>query len=530
PYTTRCRSFPVGPAGKRRKGTVGDRPRETVALKRVAPLAAVVGYHIGSPRSNRYRNRKIRLLPSRGSLVLKNSRGEKLSPNAVELARVGAGVARLLVETDTRCHAVLARTELHPQLQRLTVIPKDSARRLAGEKYRAGAAAARCGVDCDADRRRGRAAAVIVSGHRGEGIAARGDIFPRESIGCRRACPDLDGSPEKLHQTDRPISITRCGRYFYISGSSKHGLVPGRGKADRGQLVGRHPGRIKDHIHPVVARLVAAVGKRRNGRVHEHPVFPVGSAGKRRKGTVGDRPRKTVALKRVAPLAAVVGYHIGSPRSNRYRNRKIRLLPSRRGLVLKNSRGEKLSPNAVELAGVGAGVARLLVETDTRCHAVLARTELHPQLYRLTRKQIPDGGVERRKNGTGAAAARCGVDRDADRRRGRAAAVIVSGHRGEGIAARGDIFPRESIGCRRAFPDLDGSPEKLHQTDRPISITRCGRYFYISGRSKHGMVPRRGKADRGQLVGRHPGRIKDHIHPVVARLVAAVGKRRNGRV
>ena len=93
--------------------------------------------------------------------------------------------------------------------------------------------------------------------------------------------------------------------------------------------------------------------------------------------------REVLRVERVAPGRRVVGRDVGGVRRDRDRGAETDFLPSRRRLARERRLGELASAGAPQVADVGAGVGRALVEAQPGDVAGLVGAELDAQLHGL---------------------------------------------------------------------------------------------------------------------------------------------------
>src|SRR5947207_12359717 len=89
----------------------------------------------------------------------------------------------------------------------------------------------------------------------------------------------------------------------------------------------------KGHVDPIVGRLVGSVRERVGGTVDADAVAAAGSAARRGQRPVGARIVKVVVIGGIKTGIGVIGGDVGGIGADRYRARKIRLLPATGGLV-----------------------------------------------------------------------------------------------------------------------------------------------------------------------------------------------------
>ena len=206
-------------------------------------------------------------MPAAGRFVGEGHRAQEGSGSRPEMPLVGAAVAGPLVELDSADQAGGVGLELHAKLHRAGVrVGQNGRRRRGGEE--AGCPGAG-GVDREADAGEVRAAAAVgdgvgearwagVIGRRREGDGAGLGVEADRAV---RRVADA-GHAQRVAVRVRVVGQQRRGgdRNGGVGGGAEPAVVVGHRR-----LVGCGAGRVEQHVHPVVRRVVGA-GREGAGR------------------------------------------------------------------------------------------------------------------------------------------------------------------------------------------------------------------------------------------------------------------------
>ncbi len=372
------------------QGRVVDRGREAARGGGVAPVGSPVGSDVGRACGDVDRAAEVRRLPSGGGLVGEHHCGHAgAAVRRPERAGVGADVEGPLVEADSGDLAVDVGLELHAHLD-----------------------AARVG---GTGRGRGRGvvpdAAGAQAGHR-----VGGRDGERPGRGCRHRHPrralggDAHRVGRSVRQRGRRHEPGRPARWVEARGSGHRGATGvseahrDRAGVDRGRecrrrldrggdagragqrRLGRHRrrGRVvarEQHVHPVVGvAVVEGLGREAVAHGENAVRHRVRSGRSRQRRGVVAVAGEEESVVGIMPDRREVGGDIGLAGRNRDGGRQDEGLPARGGLVGEGARGQGNTRSGPEGAGVGAGVAAALEESDRGDVAVRGGDELDAEL------------------------------------------------------------------------------------------------------------------------------------------------------
>jgi len=369
----------------------------------------VVGGDVGRPCGDRHGLGQPLLLPTGGRLVAERDLGELLAVGRPQVPGVRARVVGLLVEAQRGDEAVLARAELHPDLDR-RVGQRVAERALGRGEHRARAR-------CWCAEAPGPVRLEAVAGAVGDAVRAahdRGRVGAPHRQRCgrreRRAAGGRVVGDRGAHRGPRivlereglPGDGGRVYRLVERDGRLRDLGHVGRvvGKGDRGDArgagVGRRAGR-EDRVDPVVRRVPAVARVPAARAVAVDAVAAVDPAGRSLQRRAADRVGavEVAGAEGEAPLGRVVGDDIGGVLGDGHRLLQRLLLPARGGLVRERHFVELLPRAAPEVPGMRARVVGLLVEAQRSDVAVLGRADLHADLDRAVAERVSARAVGR---------------------------------------------------------------------------------------------------------------------------------------
>ena len=250
----------------------------------------------------------------------------------------------------------------------------------------------------------GGAAAAVVNDHvNGAAIVLPAVSFTPEMVAVYvvEAASDADGVNDAVLVDrvvgDRPRDGRRTRGEGEADGGSLHRLREGgrrghrrghtrrvvRGRVARDRRrgrVGRRSGGER-HVDPVVRSLEARVRERARGAVPVDAVRAVDARAQGVEGRVVDPDRgEEVVVDRVLAHRGQVRRDVGGVRRDRDGRRERHLLPTAARLVGEVRGGEARPGRVPQVAHVGAGVRRVLVEPDAGYEAGDVGAELHAEL------------------------------------------------------------------------------------------------------------------------------------------------------